>query len=65
MVLHIRFDERGNVASVEKTGLEKVARIDPTNGKTPTLGRERGFFQELFGNIGTVGAGGLTAPTGQ
>ena len=24
--------------------------------KTPTLGRERGFFQELFGNIGAVRA---------
>ena len=65
MVLHVRFDERGNVTSVEKTGLERVARIDPMGDKTPTLGRERGFFQELFGNIGTVGAGGLSAPTGQ
>jgi outer membrane protein assembly factor BamE (lipoprotein component of BamABCDE complex) len=65
MVLHVRFDERGNVTNVEKTGLERVARIDPMGGKTPTLGRERGFFQELFGNIGTVGAGGLSAPTGQ
>ena len=63
-VLHVRFDEQGNVASVEKTGLEKVAKIDPMNDKTPTLGRDRGFFQELFGNIGTVGTGGLGAPTG-
>jgi len=31
--------------------------------KTPTLGRKRSFFEELFGNIGTVGAPGL--PGGQ
>jgi outer membrane protein assembly factor BamE (lipoprotein component of BamABCDE complex) len=62
-VLHVRFDERGNVATVEKTGLEKVAKIDPMNRTTPTLGRERGFFRELFGNIGSIGAGGMQVPT--
>lgn len=61
-VLHIRFDDAGNVTSVEKTGLEKVASINPSDDKTPTLGRDRGFFQELFGNIGQVGAAG---PAGQ
>jgi outer membrane protein assembly factor BamE (lipoprotein component of BamABCDE complex) len=61
-VLHIRFDDAGNVTSVEKTGLEKVASIEPSDDKTPTLGRDRGFFQELFGNIGQVGAAG---PAGQ
>jgi len=64
MVLHIRFDAAGNVASVERTGVEKVARIDPNGDKTPTLGKERSFFEDLFGNIGSVGAvgeGGTTA----
>jgi hypothetical protein len=40
-----------------------VAGIDPAGRKTPTLGRKRSFFDELFGNIGTVGAPGL--PTQQ
>ena len=62
-VLHVRFDQAGNVASVERTGLEKVASIDPSSNKTPTLGRERSFFEELFGNIGTVGATGQSAGT--
>jgi outer membrane protein assembly factor BamE (lipoprotein component of BamABCDE complex) len=62
-VLHIRFDEAGNVAAVERTGLEKVASIDPMDDKTPTLGRERGFFEELFGNIGQVGAVGQAGQT--
>ena len=59
-VLHIRFDEAGNVAAVEQTGLEKVASIEPYGEKTPTLGRDKSFFEELFGNIGTVGAPGST-----
>ena len=66
-VLHIRFDEAGNVVSVERTGLELVANIDPSNEKTPTLGRERSLFDELFGNIGAMGrgTGGQTADNPQ
>jgi outer membrane protein assembly factor BamE (lipoprotein component of BamABCDE complex) len=63
-VLRVRFDAAGNVASVSKSGLEKVASIDPVNDKTPTLGKKRGFFEDLFGNIGQVGSvgqGGSTA----
>jgi outer membrane protein assembly factor BamE (lipoprotein component of BamABCDE complex) len=64
-VLHIRFDEQGNVATVERTGLDKIASITPMTDKTPTLGRHRSFFEELFGNVGTVnaaGAGGSQGP---
>lgn len=63
LVLHVRFNSAGNVASVEKTGVEKVARIDPNGDKTPTLGKERSFFEDLFGNIGTVGAVGQGGST--
>lgn len=58
LVMRISFDAAGNVTAVDRTGLEQVASISPTGDKTPTLGRERGFFEELFGNIGAVGAGG-------
>ena len=58
-VLHVRFDQAGNVASVQQTDETLIARINPSNDKTPTLGRTRGFFEELFGNIGTIGQGGL------
>ena len=57
-VLRIKFDEAGNVTSVDRTGLEKIAKVDLENDKTPTLGRKRGFFEDLFGNIGQVGAVG-------
>ena len=53
-VLRVRFDQAGNVAAVQKTGKELIARVDPSGDKTPTLGRKRSFFEELFGNIGTI-----------
>ena len=62
-VLHVRFDAAGNVASVNRTGVDQVAMIQPTDRKTPTLGQDKGFFEELFGNIGAVGAPGQQAPT--
>ncbi len=62
-VLHVRFDEAGNVAAVERSGLERIASIDPAEGKTPTLGRNRSLFQEIFGNIGTVGGAGRPSET--
>jgi outer membrane protein assembly factor BamE (lipoprotein component of BamABCDE complex) len=58
-VLHIRFDAAGNVAAINRTGKELIASIDPVGGKTPTLGRKRSFFDELFGNIGTISQPGL------
>ena len=63
-VLHVRFDPKGNVASLQRTGKELVMNIDPTGKTTPTLGRQRSFFEELFGNIGSVGAPGLPGQGG-
>ncbi len=63
-ILAVRFDAAGNVVAVEKGGMEKVVSISPVAGKTPTLGRERGFFAELFGNIGRVGGAGGTSQGG-
>jgi outer membrane protein assembly factor BamE (lipoprotein component of BamABCDE complex) len=64
LLVHIVFDDKGNVASIDRTGAEKVARISPDGDKTPTLGRNRGFLEDLFGNIGQVGAGGAGAQGG-
>lgn len=58
IALAVHFDPRGNVASVENLGMSKIASISPDGDKTPTLGRDRGFFSELFGNIGRVGSVG-------
>jgi outer membrane protein assembly factor BamE (lipoprotein component of BamABCDE complex) len=58
IVLRVRFDPAGSVVSVDRKGLEQVASIDPMNDETPTLGRRKSLIEELFGNIGAVGAGG-------
>jgi outer membrane protein assembly factor BamE (lipoprotein component of BamABCDE complex) len=63
-VLHVQFDTTGNVANVRQLGIDQVASIDPVNDKTRTLGRKRGFFEDVFGNIGRVGSiGGGGRPT--
>ena len=58
ITLRITFDAAGNVTGVYKGGLEQIASISPYGKKTPTLGKDRSFFDDLFGNIGTVGAVG-------
>ena len=58
-MLALTFDEAGRVAEVKRSGVETVVFLDPNGNKTPTLGRERGFLEDLFGNIGQVGGGGL------
>ena len=57
--LRIRFDAAGNVSKIDRTGKELIASINPENYRTPTLGRKRSFFDELFGNIGTISQPGL------
>lgn len=62
--LRISFDPRGVVSGVVRTGEEQVAQINPDRHETPTLGRHRSLLSELFGNIGTVGAGGAQGQGG-
>jgi outer membrane protein assembly factor BamE (lipoprotein component of BamABCDE complex) len=56
-VYRVSFDAAGNVTNVQRTGKELIVGLDPVSRKTPTLGRQKSFFDELFGNIGTVGTG--------
>ncbi len=62
-VLAVRFDPAGNVAQIDRSGMDRVVYLSPESDETPTLGRERGFLEDLFGNIGAVGAAG-PAPAG-
>lgn len=58
--LKVSFDAKGVVTGVTRTGAEQIASIRPSGEKTPTLGRKRSVFDELFGNIGTVSAAGTS-----
>lgn len=64
LTVQISFDQAGNVSAIRKSGVEQVASITPAKRTTPTLGRQRGFFDDLFGNIGAVGAAGAGGPGG-
>jgi len=48
-ILRVSFDKAGNVVEAGRIGMEQVAHIDPAGGKTPTLGRKRTLFEDLFG----------------
>jgi len=63
-VLRVRFDTQGNVTEVQTTNASHLAHIHPDGALTPTLGRKRSFLEDIFGNIGTVGAAGAGAPAG-
>lgn len=62
-VLHIQFDAAGNVTAINSMDEQQVASINPTGKQTPTLGRKRSFWEELFNGIGTISQPGL--PGGQ
>jgi outer membrane protein assembly factor BamE (lipoprotein component of BamABCDE complex) len=54
-VIAVRFDPAGNVATTDRSGIDQVVRLEPDDDATPTLGRDRSLFEDLFGNIGQVG----------
>jgi len=62
-VLAVHFDDKGNVTSVDRSGMEKITSVSLYGERTPTLGSKRGFFRELFGNIGRVGSVGQSGGT--
>lgn len=59
-ITKISFDAKGNVAKVETRGLEQVANIHPNGDKTPTLGRNQGLLEDIFGGVGALGTGTQT-----
>lgn len=63
-ILVVTFDPKGVVSKVERRGMEKIANITPSADKTPTLGRKSSLFDDIFGNIGSFGAGGSNGGPG-
>lgn len=60
-VVAISFDDAGNVAAVDRIGLDAARNINPVGDTTPTRGRELGFWEQIFGNIGRFSGGGAPA----
>ena len=57
LTLKISFDKKDVVTGITRTDVSQVAQVSPYGKTTPTLGRKRGFFEDIFSNIGAVGAG--------
>ena len=65
-VYTVSFDERGMVENVKIHEKDQIINVSLSGDKTPTRGRELGFLEQLFGNIGQVGSlpGGQGGPGG-
>lgn len=61
-VIAVRFDRNDQVASLGQYGLEDGKIIDINSRTTPTKGRELTVLQQIFGNIGRPGPGGIIVP---
>ena len=59
-VVAVRFDDLGRVTNVARYGVEDGEIIDLITRRTPTYGREITVLQQLFGNLGRLGADAFT-----
>lgn len=51
-IIQVDFNDRGIVTDTKRYSLADGRSINPVNDKTPTRGKELGFFEQIFGNIG-------------
>lgn len=58
-MLAITFSDDDKVNNLKYYGLEDGKVISYVNRQTPTRGRELTVIQQLFGNLGRLGAGSL------
>ena len=58
-VITLAFNENSQVAYMKEYGLEDGNLIAFNTSSTPTRGRELTIIQQLFGNLGRLGAGSL------
>ncbi len=63
-VVAVRFGSDGMVEGVDRYGLEDGRVINLVTKTTPTFGREMTVVQQLFGNLGNVGANTVGSATG-
>jgi outer membrane protein assembly factor BamE (lipoprotein component of BamABCDE complex) len=61
-ILVVHFNDKGYVAKIDHLTLADSRVIHPESKTTPTRGRELGFFEQIFGNVGRFSGGGAGAP---
>lgn len=60
-VMAVAFNDQGVVADIKNYDLSDMRTVEPVDDKTPTRGRNLGFFQQVFGTVGRFGG---AAPVG-
>lgn len=55
-VYAFKFDDGGIVSEINLYSLNDMQKVNPVKFKTPTRGKEFGFFEQIFGNIGRFAA---------
>jgi len=63
-IVVVSFDARGTVNDLGELGIDAAKRVDFVKIKTPTRGKELGFFEQIFSNIGRFSGGGGPASPG-
>jgi outer membrane protein assembly factor BamE (lipoprotein component of BamABCDE complex) len=63
-VVVVRFDAKGNVAKVEKLGMDQIVAVNASDDKTPTRGKDISALQQIFGNIGKFSPAGAAGGDG-
>ena len=61
-VVIIAFNEFGDVDDVSRLDLEDTIEVKPNDNKTPTRGKELGFWEQIFSNIGRFSSDGPAQP---
>lgn len=57
-ILEVRFDANDRVASLHRYDVKDGHRIAYVDRETPTRGKELGFWEQMFGNVGRGLPGG-------
>jgi outer membrane protein assembly factor BamE (lipoprotein component of BamABCDE complex) len=60
-VVAMQFDQGGVLRNIRELGPKDMRNVPVVERTTPVPGTDRTLLQALFGNIGRVGAGGMTA----
>lgn len=63
-IMAVHFGERGIVSDIKRYTLADARDINPVNDKTPTRGKQLGFFEQIFGNIGRFAGASPGGPGG-
>lgn len=58
-VIAVYFDDAGLVEMVQKYDKDDSRNVDVVTRETPTSGHSIGFFEQILGNLGVLGGGGL------